>query len=95
MNTTGIETATNQDTGNRRGNKHFPTENEIQMRIDVEKALRALPPRLLLICRLIAQDAPKSEIYEKAGISHTTFLRDIGKIRRIFRQRDLQIYIKD
>lgn len=89
------EILTNEDAGGIYGTTPFPTENEIQMRIDVEKAVHALPPRLLLICRLIAQGAPKSEIYEQAGISHTTFLRDIGRIRRIFTKRNLQIYIKD
>lgn len=89
------EILTNEDAGGIYGTCPFPTENGIQMRIDVDKAVRALPPRLMLICRLIAQGTPKHEIYEQAGISHTTFLRDIVRIRRIFTQRNLQIYIND
>lgn len=71
------------------------TENEILMRLDVDKALRALPPRLLLICRMLARGEPKTVIAEKVGKSHTTIQNDIGKIRRIFQQRNLQIYIND
>jgi len=70
-------------------------EDEIAMKVDVQRVVASLPPYLQTICHLLSLGKSKTEIAKELGKSRAALEKDLDKIRGVFSQYRLDVYLKD
>ncbi|MBW1732210.1 MAG: sigma-70 family RNA polymerase sigma factor [Deltaproteobacteria bacterium] len=68
-------------------------EDEVPLRVDVTKAVSELGPFQREVCKLLAQGYSIREVAARLGKSKSSIHREIGEIRRSFRDKGLDEYM--
>jgi DNA-binding CsgD family transcriptional regulator len=88
-----IETVSYGTAGRTNGNILAPSETAALMRIDVDRAMRALSPRQQDVCRILALGHTQTEAGEFLKCSRTIISKEMSSIRRVFRRFHLDDYV--
>jgi len=90
-----IETITNEEARHLNGQAITTTEDEIGMKVDVERVLKSLDPALREICRSLAAGRSKTRIAAELNKSRAALEKDLLKIRQEFQRHGLEVYLED
>ncbi len=90
-----IETITNEEARQLHGKSITTTEDEIGMKVDVERVLNSLDPTLREICWSLAAGRSKTQIAAELNKSRAALEKDLLKIRQEFQRHGLEVYLED
>lgn len=71
----------------------LPADERIHLQIDLRRALRGLPERLVALCQRLAQ-ATVAEIARETGVSRTSLYGELGEVRTAFQAAGLDDYLR-
>ena len=90
-----IETISNEEARQLHGQTITTTEDEIAMKVDVERVMESLEPALREICRFLANGCSKTQIAAELNKSRAALEKDLLKIRQEFQRHGLEVYLED